>query len=291
MDNHRESEVVNGGDVPLFFSSHSRDLLRHCAAIVTKGDDGRVIAKGTATFAMLGDRRFVLTAKHVTDVLAPAATLLLPPTESTGEALVGVAKPPLEFNWACAPVWASDALDVAIVEPPPFDPSLVRWFDLAKCHPTATGVRAIWRNYSSDESSLPFALCGYPDFGHLRDEGRRFEILAALPLFAYINEWIAASLPLTTKTSPQIHIEAVAEPRDSSELEALPTIERLMANRLKDPRVGSPFGGYSGGPFVLFDPSGVHLLGTIKEGGWLYEKAKFYATPLEDVLAEAGLTV
>jgi hypothetical protein len=102
-----EGGIVSGDDAPRFFNEHSRQLLRHCAAIVAKGADGRVVAKGTATFAVLGERRLVLTAKHVTDALKPNATLLLPPSLPSGEAIVGAPIPPLAIDWSCAPLWAS----------------------------------------------------------------------------------------------------------------------------------------------------------------------------------------
>jgi hypothetical protein len=287
-----EGEVASGDDMPRFFNAHSRELLGHCAAIVAKGGDGRVIAKGTATFAMLGDRRFVLTAKHVTDELMPNATLLLPPTMPNGEAIVGSAKPPAEVDWVCKPLWASDALDVAIVEPPAFDPTLVTWFDLASSHPRAQKVREVWRQYSSDESSLPFALCGYPDYGHLRDEDACLELLAALPLFAYIDEWSASAMPRTSKTSSQIHIEAVAEPRDAAELRALPPIEQMMATRLKDSSVENPFGGYSGGRSSSSIRQGfICSARSRRADSCSRRKAQFYASPLEDALAEAGITL
>lgn len=60
--------------------------------------------------------------------------------------------------------------------------------------------------------------------------------------------------------------------------------------QLRPAGVKNPFGGYSGGPAVLFDTTGVHVVGCIKEGGWLFEtKALFFAWPIDEVMTAAGL--
>lgn len=41
---------------------------------------------------------------------------------------------------------------------------------------------------------------------------------------------------------------------------------------------------------MLFDTTGVHVVGCIKEGGWLFEtKALFFAWPIDEVMTAAGL--
>lgn len=284
--------MIAGEDVPAFFNEHSRVLLRHCGALIRRSADNQVEAKGTATFVRHGDEYLILTANHVIEGLGAEAVLMLPPVSVDGSARVGVPSPPTEVELGVDVVWRSEAFDVAFVRAPAFDYELVDWFDLDHSVEVARRLKSLWAVFNTEDGSLPYAVSGYPNYGHLRFEDEKLEMLSALPLFAYVDDWTdgPGAVPLTSRNVSQIKAEAVAEPRDSEELAALPEVERHMASRLKSAEVDNPFGGYSGGPLVLFDQSGVHLVGTIKEGGWLFAtKAQFFISPIDQVVDAAEL--
>jgi hypothetical protein len=281
-----EGQLVEAADAPRFFVQHSRVLLGHSGALVRKDDDGRVDAKGTATFIRAGAQRYILTAKHVVEGLGPEGKLLLPPYGADG-ADVGVARVPVELPLGTAVVHKSPIFDVAVVRAPSFDHESVGWFDVEEKLERARWVEVHWRKFKPEHAQLPYAISGYPEFGHLRNEDVKLELLAALPIFADIDSWTKGPDRelATAQNTSQIFLDGAVHP-GSEELAALPLPERYMAARLKDVSVANRLGGYSGGPVAVFDTRGVHLIGTVKEGKLFFDdaKASFIASPLHESL-------
>jgi len=151
-------------------------------------------------------------------------------------------------------------------------------FDLHAAAAAAPKIRSDWAALP-DDGTLPFAVGGYPEWSHLRDEEARVETISATPLFAYVTQWEVGE---TGPRAPQVCAELVASPRDIAELAGLRDIERAMAKKLDDSE--NPFGGYSGGPLALFAGDGIFLVGIVKEGGLLWGSARAFCSPIVEVL-------
>jgi hypothetical protein len=112
--------IIEGKDMPAFFAGHSRTLLAHAACIAIKDTENRVSSKGTATFVVHGDQRFIFTAEHVVSALEQAdegqRALLLPTMDSVGEFVVEHALFPNEIAFPLNVIWRDAALDAAVLD-------------------------------------------------------------------------------------------------------------------------------------------------------------------------------
>ncbi len=88
--------------------------------------------------------------------------------------------------------------------------------------------------------------------------------------------------------APQISAEVVAGSRNADELAGESDLHRLMAAKMDND--AHPLGGYSGGPLVLFAKDGVHLIGIIKEGGFMFGAARAFCSPIENIARLSGLS-
>lgn len=278
--------IVEGAEMPDFFAGHSRQLIAHIACIAIKDQENRVANKGTATFVMHEGMQFILTAEHVVAALEKVdpnlRLLILPTLNSSGEFIVGEPSPPTETLFPLNVLWRDTGFDAAVLDASFLPNGVARWFPLVHSLDICRRVRAIWRQFTAGgDGSLPFAIAGYAEWGHIRDSDARLEILSALPLFAFVTEWDDAG----ASKAPQLHLEIVAGSRPTAEIDAS-ALHKRMAEQMQTAE--SPFGGYSGGPLALFDKSGVHLIGIIKEGGFMYGEARAFCSALDDVASRAG---
>lgn len=273
--------VIPPDEVPEFFAKDSALLQRHTGCLAAHAQDGRVVAKGTVTFARIDDEFFGITAAHVAVGIGAqrtGSTLILPPTK------VGVPQLPVQLSYAPTVLWPSKPteLDVAFVKLPKEVEARVLSFDLDAAAGAAGQIREEWAG-TEEGGSLPFAIGGYPDWSHLRDQESKREIISASPLFAYVTQWDVAQI--VGAKPPQICAELVTSPPDPEELAGLNDIEQKMAQQMTI--LKNPFGGYSGGPLALFASDGIFLIGTVKEGGELWGSARAFCSPIDVVLRQA----
>jgi hypothetical protein len=283
-----DATIIEGKDMPAFFAARSRNLLAHAACIAIKDSENRVSSKGTATFVVHEDKRLIFTAEHVVSALEHAdeshRALLLPTMDSAGEFVVGHALLPNESAFPLNVIWRDAELDAAVLDASFVQAERAHWFLLNASVDICERVRQIWRAVAADsEGSLPFMIAGYAEWGHLRDHNARLELISGLPLFVHITEWDAAGI-----AHAQISMEIVAGARPVEEV-AAPELHRQMIEKMGT--ADSPFGGYSGGPIALLDPKGVHLIGLVKEGGFMFGQARGFGAAIDDVARLAGLRV
>ena len=281
-----DGTIIEGKDTPAFFAAHSRKLLAHAACIAIKDTDNRVSSKGTATFVVHEHKRLIFTAEHVVSALersdASQRALLLPTMDNAGEFVVGHALLPNEIAFPLDVIWRDSELDAAVLDASFVQAERVRWFPLNTSVDSCETVRQIWRAVAEDgEGSLPFMIAGYAEWGHLRDHEERLELLSGLPLFVHVTEWDALGT-----AGAQISMEIVAGNRPVEEV-AASELHRQMIEKMTT--ADSPFGGYSGGPIAVFDPKGVHLIGLVNEGGFMFGQARGFGAAIDDIARLAGL--
>ncbi|MHB1844737.1 MAG: hypothetical protein ACYCWW_07880 [Deltaproteobacteria bacterium] len=184
-------------------------------------------------------------------------------------------------------VWESEDFDAAVIPAPPsaIGAPEATFFDGMAHAATTLHLRSHWRKYDSSETSLPYFILGFPNFGHLRDEMARIETLSALPLPGYLTQLEQQAWDGLVRPVPQMILEVDAEKPALVE----PGIDERAqeyARRLHDTPDGAPepFGGFSGGAVVVVGRDGEHLIGMIKEGGRLFGARRVVASAWDDVV-------
>ncbi|MCA3014299.1 MAG: transposase, partial [Myxococcaceae bacterium] len=182
-------------------------------------------------------------------------------------------------------VWSSSEMDVAVlagVDVAPMETGS-EFIDGSSHADVATTIRSRWRRASSETTSLPFFVLGFPDFGHLVDEDRRIETLTSVPLPGYVTQLEEHAWRGDGAVPPQLLLEVDAHEPSPANNEH--DRAGLLRRRLFDPSQDSPFGGYSGGPVAVAGSDGLYLIGVVKEGVHLFGQFRVVGTPWDDVVA------
>jgi hypothetical protein len=219
-----------------------------------------------------------------------------------GLAMEGEQTVPVSLPLDLKVVWESKPLDVAFLRAPAVMAAMAeaRFFNAAHHAEMATRVRGKWREHHSDTTSLPYFVLGFPNFGHLVEEGpRRIETLSTAALPAYVTQLERDPWDGHGEQAPQLWLEvdatedrlvipAVSSSRQSEISRRLfhPRVEdHVGAQRRKRKKPPEPFGGFSGGPVAVVDPDGEYLLGIITQGGALHGSFRVVASCWDDCLS------
>src|SRR6185437_9122681 len=186
----------NPDDVLLLLDRARRDTFRRIGCLFTPDAEGRARDRGTVAFVEFSGGKFLLTARHIiTDRAHPeaSAVIALVPSDLPDVPLDRSSVPrATEFHLAPSEsvVWADPKLDIALLRPPTdlVASGAVRWFDGEEgARATANMIRQKWK--AADTAGTPLACWafGFPNMGNVPHEPSRIEILAAVPVPAYIT--------------------------------------------------------------------------------------------------------
>lgn len=212
--------------------------------------DGRTLSKGSVSFAEIDGVKVLSTAEHVVDGLAAEKgqyRLSVLPSSPGKIPVYGRPASAIEFVFDPTRVlWRSSAHDVAFLEPVNdlLESPHVAWTNLATEAARMPIVRAAVQNFIRGKTE-PFCVMGFPNFGHLRLDGLKTEILSTLPLLctAEISP-IPASVGETRpqKLKLQVAIQPPARCRPASTGRFTVAISMLRTARcLVDIAAGLPF--------------------------------------------------
>lgn len=271
------------------------DAFAHSYCCVTaKEPNGRIIDKGSAFFGEIGKKRFVFTAAHVLSGLSDSGGVIelqLTPRQPAGQPVSGRLVLPRTTHLDLSSVhWSNEKVDVAILEASEelrADP-ICDWIDLKTHGAHLTERRTSWKEFTTDTTSLPIFVTGFPRFGHVVIEDKRTEITSFMPMPCYIQQLADTAAPiLPSGRGGDLVIHADFNPREH---ENAGPVERVAAERLTNDESGAVLGGYSGGPAVEITSRGCIVLGVIREGRKLFgHTTRFSVAPLDEVLLAARL--
>lgn len=254
-----------------FFNESIRRLQSTYACLLAVDEQNRSVAKGTAVFVSVGLHKMLVTARHVVrsnKLIGKKLVLLLSRLAPDGLAVVGEQVVPISVPLELEVLWESNALDVAFLRAPRDLSAMAeaRFFDAAVHADAATDLRARWRANHSDTTSLPYFIMGFPNFGHLVNEGPRRETLSTTALPAYVTQFEDYPWDGHSKSAPQMLLEADA--REDSLAGGTTAMLEEITRKLFHPRPeeGEPLGGFSGGPVIVVGEDGQFLIGIITEG-------------------------
>ena len=283
-----ESEQVS-----LLLDRARKDTFSRIGCLYTPDAEGLARDRGTVTFVEFPTGKFVLTARHIirdrADPDAPAVIALLP--SDLPDVALDRSSVPRAAEFHIVPrgclIWEDEKLDIALLRPPAdlIASSTISWFDGEEAMRTmANIVRQKWKAADADGAPLACWAVGFPNMGNIKHQASKIEILAAIPVPAYIS--VMDPLPLTAGGTPtQIQVELDLTPAD-----ALPQQEggvlAAVSSHLRSgaDRESKAFGGYSGGPLVLVGRDRTCLFATITAGGQLFGRPTAFATGIDDAM-------
>jgi hypothetical protein len=284
---------LNPEDVSLILDRARRETFSRIGCLYTPDAEGLARGRGTVAFVEFPSGKFLLTARHIITERShpeePAVIALVP--SDVPDVALDRSSVPQATEFRLVPresvVWADPKLDVALLRPPGdlVASDAIKWFDGEQGLTTmARIVRRKWKAAETDGAPLACWAFGFPNMGNVPHAASKIEILAAVPVPAYIT--VMDSQPLTAGGTPtQIQVEldltpANAQPhRDGGVLATVASHLRSGADRESD-----AFGGYSGGPLVLVGRDRTCIFATITDGGQLFGRPTLFATGIDDAM-------
>lgn len=240
----------------------------------------RASAKGTAAFTRIGDKRLVLTARHVVRVEAehdtpalraftPLRVRLMVFPRSGGTKASSV---PVGFDLTEADIcWEDLRLDViAFTAPTSLVASGLCDFEDGESDAKVTAViRERYTVRNDDQNSLATFVIGFPNVTHRVDEATKLEWLGLLPLPAYITTMERHAWNGEGGQAPQFIMEldpSNVAPDAPTELQVDAASWRTTLLKSVEAGERPPLGGFSGAPVFIAHQHGVSIVGVMKEG-------------------------
>lgn len=268
-----------------------RWVMRSTVGIFRLAADGRAVAKGAGVLVRIGTNRFVFTAHHVTagtiGTANPAVACLFPLNPSS-EAVMGLAVPPEIIDLSSARIaWGNEELDAAALSCPALEniPG-ERFIDGPKdAGVTREKLKKKLAELTSDDSFVPFLICGFPNLGEMADFSTRCHLLSGVSFTGEVSNWDEWHWEPGTSRCPQCHFD-LSTIDDSTTVSGLNPWDLHIeeAARTSTSEVeNEAFGGLSGGPVFCVVSDGCILSGIVKEGGRMFGTPRAIASSWDDV--------